>query len=324
MQSVPRFLLLAITTLMCSAAAAQAQKPPTPPTTAATPTVIPATPESMVGRPIPVVKDLVKGIVDEQRSLILTPEQYEAIRRTSSETRSAGATGPYPNAFVPRPVSRQIELDANPAAQPRLIRLAQGSITTFVFSDQNGNPWLVTDVSFDPRLFSDGRTGQASGAASQPPATNVIKLQPLTQYAYGNVVVQLEGFPSALTFMLATGYADEVDVQVAARISGKNPNAKAMPMALDTMPERDEFLATFLDGVAPKDARRLLVSGGAAEVWALGEKMYVRTRLAALSPAFIDHAGSADGMHVYAYAANYSSLLMSNDGKHAMLSVTGF
>lgn len=50
-----------------------------------------------------------------------------------------------------------------------------------------------------------------------------------------------------------------------------------------------------------KGARRLDVTGNKAEAWALDGALYLRTRVSVLSPAFKNHVGSADGMHVYKF-----------------------
>lgn len=273
--------------------------------------------------PIPVVRDLVEDEVQERRAYILTPRQIDLLKKDVSEARQANIT-PYPSGKIAKPVSRAFTIDPDVTQQPRLIRLSAGMISTLVFSDQNGNPWLIKSVSFDCNLFDDGAACGKNQAAGARSPTNILKLQPVTPYSYGNIVVELEELTSPINFILATGQSDETDLTLSARVVGRNPNAKPQNISLERMPEHDGMMGYFLDGVAPKGATKLKVGGGSAEAWQHNGALYIRTRLSILSPAFTDHAGSADGMHVFKYQSVFPQLLASVNGVTTMLYVSGF
>lgn len=275
-----------------------------------------------VSPPIPIVKSVVDSVVKEQQSLVLTPEQIEEIKRTSAKARQTEPFN-YPDKFIAKPVTRSFDIEPDSASQPRMIRLFSGTITSLVFSDLNGNPWFVSSVSFDCTLFDDGKSCGKSPQGQQQP-TNTVKLQPLRPYAYGNIVIELEGMPSPIIFMLSTGQSEENDIRIDARVAGRNPNAKPQAVSLDKMPEHDSKMGDFLDGVAPQGAQKVKVSGGQAEGWVLGGALYLRTRLSVLSPAFSNHAGSADGMHVYKFFTVVPNLLASANGKTLTLFVSGY
>lgn len=274
--------------------------------------------------PIPIIKEVVDGVISEQRAIVLTPEQLESVKATTAKART---TEPfhYPDKFIAKPVVRSMYIEPDSTQQPRMLRLFLGTIMSVVFADLNGNPWLISSVSVDCSQFDDGRTCRRDGTMQQQQQpTNIMKLQPMKPYAYGSVVIELEGLTSPITFMLSTGQSDENDIRIEARVAGRNPNAKAQPIVLDRMPEHDPMLGYFLDGVPPQGSQRLKVGGGQAEAWLLNGAMYLRTRLSILSPAFKDHAGSADGTHVYKLHSVVPSILASASGKSMTLYISGY
>jgi len=280
---------------------------------------------SDVSMPIPILKDIVDSVVNEQRSYILTPAQIESLKRTTSEARRANIS-PYPSGQVAKPINRAFDIEpGSRQQQPRMLRLWQGSITSVVFSDHSGNPWLIRSASFDCGLFNDGvNCGSGGGSQNAKQGSNILKLWPMQQYAYGNVVVELEGLASPLIFMLSAGQSDENDVSVEVRVAGRNPNAKPQAISLERMPEHDGAMGYFLDGLAPQGAVKLVVGGGQAEAWQLNGALYVRTRLSLLSPAFMNRVGSPDGISVYKYFSVVPTLLASLNGKTLTLSVSGY
>lgn len=276
-----------------------------------------------VSPPIPIIKGVVESVVNEQKAIVLTPEQMESIKQTTSKAREAEPFQ-YPNKFIAKPVVRSFYIEPDATQQPRMVRLFLGTITSLVFSDLNGNPWLISAVSFDCAQFDDGKTCQRGNSQGTPPPTNIVKLQPMKPYAYGSIVIELEGLPSPITFMLSTGQSDENDIRIEARVSGRNPNAKPQAIVLDKMPEHDPLMGYFLDGVPPQGAQRLKVGGGQADGWMMNGALYLRTRLSILSPAFTNHVGSADGMHVYKFFSVIPNLLASANGKTMTLFVSGY
>lgn len=271
--------------------------------------------------PIPIVRGIVDNAVKEQQAIVLTPEQLEAIKQTTDKARQ---TEPfqYPNRFIAKPVVRSFYIDPDSTEQPRMIRLFMGTITSIVFSDTNGNPWYISATSFDCDQFDDGRSCEKGKAPPKP--TNILNIQPKKPYAYGNVVVELDGLASSITFLLSTGESNENDLRIDARVSGRNPNAKPQAIVFDHMPEHDPYMGDILDGVPPQGAKRLSVGGGLAEGWLLRGSLYLRTRLSVLSPAFTNHVGSADGMHVYKFFSVVPSILASLNGKPMTLTVSGY
>lgn len=281
-------------------------------------------PAKNVSLPIPIIKRVVDDVVKEQQAIVLTPEQIESIKRTTSKARE---TEPfqYPGQFIAKPVVRSFHIEADSTQQPRMIRLFMGTLTSLVFSDLDGNPWLIKSASFDCGQFEDGKIcGRSQNQKADSAPTNIVTLQPTKPYAYGNIVIELEGLPSPVTFMLSTGQSAENDIRIEARVAGRNPNAKPQPIVFTKMPEHDPMMGYFLDGVPPQGAERLKIGGGEAEGWKLNGALYLRTRLSMLSPAFTDHVGSADGTHVYKFFSVVPNILASVNGKPLTLFVSGY
>jgi intracellular multiplication protein IcmK len=288
--------------LVLSALATRAQTPP-----AATP-------------PIPVIKAAVQEVVDKNVGMILTPEQIEAMKEAASKGQIA-TISQYPAGKIAAPVVRDIVIDPLQKQRvPRVIRLWAGIVTTINFSDTNGTPWLIKKTSFNRDQFSEG--AEESGKRE---ASNVFKIQPMKPYAYGNVVIELEGATNAIVFMLMAGQSDENDVILNARVVGHNPNAEPQAITLQKMPDLDSSIQYFLDGVPPGGAKRLKVAGGQADAWSYNGAMYVRTRLNILSPAFKDKQGGVDGVSVYKYFSVVPQLLTSPTGGSAgTITISGY
>lgn len=268
-----------------------------------------------------IAREVVNSVVGERVDSIMTPADVSKVRTPANEYRQATLT-PY-DGPVPKPVVRSIEIDPTGLSSPNIVRLWQGAISAIVFSDTNGNPWYVTSASFDKRFFSDG-SDPAKQADKLQGATNMLKLAPTAPYAYGNIVVELEGLPTALIFMLSTGNTDENDVRLDVRVKARNPGARPAIVEIDGVPEHDQSIASFVDGIPPEGAQRLRVTGGEAEAWNYKGALYLRTRLSVLSPAFRDHQANTMGMRVYKFPKQLSNVMVSLAGKATTLFLEGY
>lgn len=275
----------------------------------------------------PTVREVVRGAVDDAADTVLTPGDVGKLKDAVMKSRQRQSVPTYPGNRMPKPVSRSVTVEADPSQQPQLIRLSQATITSFVFSDMAGNPWVIESRSFDPSMFTDGQTGcgTQSGADRQAQKpTNVLNIQPCDPYAYGNVVLTIKGFPSPVVFMLATGQANEVDVRVSARVRGTNPDAKAEIVVAETTPDHDPVMQDFLDGTAPNGAVPLKITAGMGQAWLYAGSMYFRTRNQVYAPAFHSHVGSTDGVHVYKFRRPEPYLTVSSNGRADTVVVTGY
>jgi len=294
--------------------------------------------------PIPITREIVRRVVGDANARVPDPQEIESVKRVTSAARRANMS-PYPGNKIAKPVHRSIPFRPDTNSTPPKIRLWQGTVSALVFTDMSGNAWNIESVSINCELFDDDRscngaqgaqgapipmlTNAVSQANQGPPTgaaapTNMLNIQSRQQYAYGNVIVRLQGLPSPVVFVLETGVSNENDMQIDVRVEGRNPGARPQLMTLQTLPGYDQRMGDFLDGVPPPGAQTMKVSGGLAEAWILNGAMYVRTALPILSPAFTDHVGSAEGMQVYKFGNSYvPNLLASVNGTPTTLVVSG-
>lgn len=239
----------------------------------------------------------------------LTTDQVVQLRAMYNSAELAQIT--YPKT-PPRPTATSQFVNLAPGATPPVIRLAQGFVSSLVFLDSTGAPWpLVSYDLGDPKSFNIqwDRTG------------NTLMIQPSKLYTYGNLAVRLQGLNTPVMLTLIPGQK-AVDYRIDMRVQGYGPNAQLTPTGQSLPPSANSILLSVLDGVPPSGSKLLEVSGGTAEAWAVGNKIYVRTRLTILSPGWISFMSSADGMNAYEMP-KAPVLLVSWHGKVMQLKIEG-
>jgi intracellular multiplication protein IcmK len=259
-------------------------------------------------RPAPheVVEEAIQDIEHSQ----LSDEQFERIKQLYLRRERQRAT---PYLEPAKPVVRTLNVNLDPGISPPVLRLTRGQLTTLVFSDLSGQPWVIKDVGLNRDLFSDGHEGGGpTGQAVDP--TNVLTLEPKTAAAYGNVSIRLKGLGTPVIFILSAAQ-QEVDLRVDANVPGHNPDAVGAA-TLASLPGIDESLVGFLDGVPPKDARPLRVTGlPDTDAWTYQERVYLRTDAAVEYPAYYSSVRSTSGKAVYRFNAREDSVTLLANGR---------
>lgn len=238
----------------------------------------------------------------------MTEHQIKNLRAKFQDIELAKTAVPSP----PKPVATSQFVNLSPGSTPPVIRLGQGFVTSLVFLDSTGAPWPISAYDLgDPGSFNIqwDKTG------------NTLMIQASKLYNYGNMAVRLEGLNTPVMLTLIPGQK-EVDYRVDMRVQGMGPNA-LMPVFGDGLPpSANRLLLHVLDGVPPPGCTRLTVSGGDARAWLYKEKMYVRTNLTILSPAWLSTMTSGDGMHAYEMQKS-PVILVTWRGKVMQLKVEG-
>ena len=76
------------------------------------------------------------------------------------------------------------------------------------------------------------------------------------------------------------------------------------------------MLTSFLDGVPPKDAKRVRVSGlDNTEAWLYQENLYMRTDADVQYPAYFSSARSTSGKAVYRFNSRQNSVTLLANGR---------
>ena len=235
--------------------------------------------------------------------LPMEPDEIRRVLKRYDQTREAVEIPVYP---YPEPEIAIIDVPIDPGTRPVEIKLATGHVTTVNFLDASGAPWPVQDLTW---------AGNFEVVAPEE-GSNIIRITPMGEFAYGNVSIRMLEMKTPITFILKTR-RDGVYYRVDARLPDYGP--LATPPIIDggiTLAAGDTNMTSVLEGIPPQDIIKLVVEGadGRTSAFKQGSDIYVRTPLTLLSPAWAGSVRSADGMNVY-MIRNAPVLLLSDQGR---------
>lgn len=216
----------------------------------------------------------------------LSPDQILQMHKYYDMTLQAKATPP---SAPPTPQFTSTVVNLEPGSMAPVIRLAAGFVTSILFVDATGAPWRIASYSLgDPQNFN----------IQWNQKDNVLFIQSVKVYSHANMAVNLYGLPTPVMLTLVSGQKT-VDFRVDLQIGERGPDAN--PPIVDTAfsANVNPLMINVLDGVPPRGSIKLRVSGGPADAWLYDNKVYFRTKLTVLSPAWLSTVASPDGTHVY-------------------------
>jgi intracellular multiplication protein IcmK len=233
--------------------------------------------------------------------LPLSPDQIQAFMRRLDATQEAAV--PPPDG-PPEGKVRINTLSLDPGAEPPQINLAAGYVTTINIVDATGEPWPILDV---------GIGGNFEVSPTQA-GSHIVRVMALTRHGAGNLSLLLKDLPTPVIFRLSAG-GPSVDLRYDARVPKFGPNAKPAIIDRPRLEAGSADMMLILQNAPPKGAQRLKVSGldDRTKAWSMGDKVFIRTPLALLSPAWNSSVASDDGMTVYEIG-DAPVLLMSDNG----------
>ncbi len=242
--------------------------------------------------------------------LPMNPDEIRVLLEKMDETQQAVEVPvyPYPGADV---VVETVSLD--PGSKPPVINVGVGHVTSLTILDVTGEPWPIKDLAF----------GGNFEVVSSGSGSHMIRITPLSEFAHGNVSVQLLNLKTPVTFTLST-QRDNIHYRFDARIPEYGPFAKVPIMQGGmTLVAGNSILSSVLDGIAPQGSEKMDVQGvdGRTTAYSYGETTYLRTPLTLLSPSWTSSVSSADGMNVYALS-NAPVVLLSDRGNIVRASIT--
>ena len=309
--TVPRPVVLTLVGLTAMSSAALAQNQPA---TGAAP-----------GQPVqPGIDDpSFRSATQGAPSLTLTPEMILELGRRFKENRNASEEVMAPS--IAMPVTRSVNASLGPGGATSIIQAVQGYPTALAFVDATGQPWPIAwDTNSNPATEGTGTGGaggipavQATGFDIRVPlkGSNVLQLSPRSSAPRGGILVNLQGAPAPLTFMIMGG-RDRYDARVDVRVADRGPNAKVQIITRPNTPETGAaYLTAMLDGAPPADAVPLSVSGVSSDdvrAWRLGDKVYLRTHYTILSPEWTAEQHGPNNVAIYAIPATPVVLLSAN------------
>ncbi len=235
--------------------------------------------------------------------LPLSPDQVRSFMQRLESTQDAAQP---PLAGPPKGEVKVASLSLDPGGEPPVVNLAAGYVTTIGMIDATGAPWPILDV---------GVGGNFEVTPTQA-GSHIVRIVPLTRLGNGNLSILLKDLPTPVIFRLSSG-GSSFHMRYDARIPKLGPNAKTPIIERGRMGPvaGDQVITMMLENAPPRNARRLKVAGLDARTmaWQLDDKVYVRTPLSLLSPAWNASASSPDGMTVYEIG-DAPVLLMSDNG----------
>lgn len=241
--------------------------------------------------------------------LPLTPEQIKTLHYLFDQSQQAAAQSP---GLPPKPTSASIIVNLSPGAAPPVIRLQQGYVSSLVFVDATGGSWPIQAYDLGSQNNFNVQWDQKG---------NTLMVQALSRYESGNMAVMLKGLDTPIMITLITGQ-HAVDYRADLRIPKIGPNPTQVLEGLPGV--ENPQLVNVLDGVPPKGAQPLIIHGGGddCQAWLVEGRIFLRTTMSILSPAWTSTMRSADGTHAYELPATPVILALSN-GKTVKLTIEG-
>jgi intracellular multiplication protein IcmK len=264
----------------------------------------------------------------------LTPEMIRDLARRYGETQRAREEG---GAQIASPVSRPLNVTFAPGQATSIIQTVRGYPTAVSFFDNTGQPWPITwDSNSNAASVSAGGSTNGEGCNTTPNApgptgraemsgfqvcvpvrgSNTIQITPMSISPRGGLLVNLQGAPKPVAFMLMAG-RDRYDAEISVHVASRGPNARVQ---IDTRPNAPftgaPFLTAMLSGIAPADAVPLAVSGVSpdeARAWRLGDHIYLRTSYTLMSPPWDGSQSGEGNVTIYALPITPVVLLSVNN-----------
>ena len=205
------------------------------------------------------------------------------------------------------PVIRSVAVSTKSGEPPVQLMVKPGWLTSLTFSDTTGQPWPVDIVTVgNPDAYDVGSSGPEG-------SSNIITLSALRSHIHTNLSVLLLEADVPLLFTLVPA-AEKIDFRIDVRVDQRGPNALPGTTSGKSLPStNDGTMIAFLDGVAPDAAVPLHPgSGSDLQVWRFGKRMYVRTKLDLLSPAFSARHSNSSGVKVF--VLEETPVLLLTDG----------
>jgi intracellular multiplication protein IcmK len=186
--------------------------------------------------------------------------------------------------------------------------MAPNHVTSVSIVDATGMPWPIQDMSWaGPFQILAPESGG-----------HILRITPQTAHGVGNLSLRFVDMTTPVILRLTTGI-DWVHYRLDLRIPKPGPLAKTPIIeygGLKTVAGKDEQMVGVLDGTPPQNAEKLVVEGVDTRTTAykLSGRVYLRTPLTLLSPAWDASVSSSDGTTVYALG-NTPVVLLSDEGR---------
>lgn len=279
------------------------------------PMQVPALPSAVgtkLGEGLP--KEVFGAIANEKYPL--SPGQVRQLNGLVEQIERASSARTTP---APTPTNSTTRVSFAAGSGPQVVRVSAGTVSSLIFTDISGSPWVVERVVAGKPKLLDLTYGKKDGPS------NMFTINPLAEQVSTNIAIFLEGAPAPIVMAVESGQK-AVDFRLDVSIQARGPLATDPAISrgfVDTIPaELNDMVA----GVTPKNAKALKISASEisdVQAWVVGNRMFVRSRAVMLAPAPIRVATGADGTKVFELP-HASQVLMSANGTPGRVTLTGF
>ncbi len=248
----------------------------------------------------------------------LNSDQVKKVRRLWNESqRMATFTGETP----PVPTNSSMMVNLDNGSLPTVIRLSAGYVSVISFFDATGQIWPIKGYDIgNPSAVNIVWNQPQSGEDIEDSHSNTLLMQAQTIYKTTNMVVMLQGLSTPILLEIVPGQK-AIDYRLDLQVPRLGPFAKET--AFDIPTSANPVMLDILNNIPPNKSVQAHVQGGEAQAWIYKKKMYVRTPLEIISPAWMAKInGANDSMHVYELPVT-SALVALNNGKVVKLQVEG-
>lgn len=229
----------------------------------------------------------------EEEIAPLTPEEIRKLRSENELVERALIT---PQVAVVPKIS-VLTVDLSPGSSLPMARTAVNYPSSITFMDNTGAGWNIASAPI---------SGNPAFRVHWVEKSPVMVVEAVRPYVSGNIIVYLSELPVPVIINVNSGEPDSVkqtwtvDSRLDLRIPRRGPASPDVVLPDQKISLHDSFLQSFLDGIPPKEAKRLKVSGNIPDtvVWQLGDTLYVRSR-ADIRDEFEATLSSSDGMHLW-------------------------
>lgn len=206
--------------------------------------------------------------------------------------------------YIPEKLYRTIQIDTSNLNEEYKLFLAPNYITTVIFLDKSGAIWPIE--TYTP--------GLGSSIKHNPIGDGTLILQPLTDYARGNLVLSLKDSKIPISITLEVSKS-KVDYKAEVRVNDFGPNSQPEVFVGNEVVNKYSdlsFMAKFmkqhmfnlLEGVTPEGFTKRESSLSGVEAWNKDKYLFIRTKDMLISPNLLplefNKVRSADGTYVYA------------------------
>lgn len=232
----------------------------------------------------------------------LKPEQITRYRKEVQKRKKALREG------IPKASSQTVRVTLEPGGAPSVVKLSPNYGGAITILDATGQPWPITSLT-----VGNGSAFQVTKPIDKGKGSSVLTVVPKLYYAHSNVILTLKGVATPIVLRLKTvpGIVDgRTDVIVAAR----GPNATSVVTARGAGSPDSLLMRNLLDGVPPQSATPINIKGGPARAWLINNKLFLRTTLDVLSPAWVASVSGASGLTVYEMPLTPTIIATDTDG----------